>query len=120
MRKMNLHWVLVEFTVRFFVGIQPCYLIKRQHPVCVQEKANDPSKYFKDTCVIKSPVTHPGDGTYICMLTPIQVILISLTVQRVYAVGEPPEDKVCFFRGLKMSLCFQLLVRVNESHVYLH
>jgi hypothetical protein len=22
-------------------------------------------------------------------------------VQRVYAVGEPPEDKICFFRGLK-------------------
>jgi hypothetical protein len=35
------------------------------------------------------------------MLTPIQMILISLTVQRVYAVGEPPEDKICFFRGLK-------------------
>jgi hypothetical protein len=35
------------------------------------------------------------------MLTPIHVILISLTVQRVYAVGEPPEDKICFFRGLK-------------------
>ena len=35
------------------------------------------------------------------MLTPIQVTLISLTVQRVYAVGEPPEDKICFFRGLK-------------------
>jgi hypothetical protein len=35
------------------------------------------------------------------MLTPIQVTLIGLTVQRVYAVGEPPEDKICFFRGLK-------------------
>ena len=22
-------------------------------------------------------------------------------VQRVYAVGEPPKDKICFFRGLK-------------------
>jgi hypothetical protein len=23
------------------------------------------------------------------------------SVQRVLAVGEPPEDKICFFRGLK-------------------
>ncbi len=35
------------------------------------------------------------------MLIPTQVILTSLTVQRVYAVGEPPENKICFFRGLK-------------------
>jgi hypothetical protein len=35
------------------------------------------------------------------MLTPRQVILISLTVQRVFAVGEPPEGKLCFFRDLK-------------------
>ena len=26
---------------------------------------------------------------------------MSHTVQRVYAVGEPPEGKLCFFRGLK-------------------
>ncbi|KAF8486749.1 RdRP-domain-containing protein [Russula emetica] len=52
--------------------------------VCVQENANEPPKYFKGTCVIsRSPVIHPGD------------------VQRVYAVGEPPEDKICFFRHLK-------------------
>ena len=25
----------------------------------------------------------------------------TLLVQQVYAVGEPPDDKVCFFRGLK-------------------
>jgi len=27
--------------------------------------------------------------------------LIVPTVQPVFAVGEPPEDKICFFRGLK-------------------
>jgi hypothetical protein len=27
--------------------------------------------------------------------------LIVLTVQPVFAVGEPPADKICFFRGLK-------------------
>jgi RNA-dependent RNA polymerase len=26
---------------------------------------------------------------------------IGSIVQRVYAVGEPPEDKLCFFRDLK-------------------
>ena len=35
------------------------------------------------------------------MRTPTQVIFISFTVRRVFAVGEPPEDKICFFRGLK-------------------
>jgi hypothetical protein len=27
--------------------------------------------------------------------------LTCIVVQRVIAVGEPPDDKVCFFRGLK-------------------
>ena len=35
------------------------------------------------------------------MLSPTRVVLNNLIVQRVYAVGEPPEDKICFFRGLK-------------------
>jgi RNA-dependent RNA polymerase len=105
MRKMYLHWVPVEFTVRFFIGPQrhsDAALQKLQHTVCVQENANEPPKYFKGTCVIsRSPVIHPGDGTYTCILAPITVILISPAVQRVYAVGEPPEGKICFFRGLK-------------------
>ena len=77
-------------------------LCKRQYPVCVQENANEPPKYFKGNCVIsRSPVIHPGDGTYIYTLIWTHMILISFTVQCVYAVGEPPEDKICFFRGLK-------------------
>ncbi|KAI0253578.1 RdRP-domain-containing protein [Lactifluus subvellereus] len=52
--------------------------------VCVQESAHDPPIYLKGTCLIsRSPVIHPGD------------------VQRVYAVGEPPQNKLCFFRDLK-------------------
>ncbi|KAI0306233.1 RNA dependent RNA polymerase-domain-containing protein [Multifurca ochricompacta] len=52
--------------------------------VCVQEAADKEPEYFKGTCLIsRSPVIHPGD------------------VQRVYAVGEPPKDKICFFRNLK-------------------
>jgi hypothetical protein len=31
----------------------------------------------------------------------MQPRLINVTVQCVWAVGEPPEDKLCFFRGLK-------------------
>ncbi|KAI0253582.1 RNA dependent RNA polymerase-domain-containing protein [Lactifluus subvellereus] len=52
--------------------------------VCVQESAEKEPIYFKGQCLIsRSPVIHPGD------------------VQRVYAVGKPPDDKICFFRGLK-------------------
>ncbi|KAI0253552.1 RdRP-domain-containing protein [Lactifluus subvellereus] len=52
--------------------------------VCVQESAHDPPIYLKGLCLIsRSPVIHPGD------------------VQHVYAVGEPPQEKLCFFRGLK-------------------
>ncbi|KAH9014012.1 RdRP-domain-containing protein [Lactarius hengduanensis] len=51
---------------------------------CVQESAHEDPVFLKGLCVIsRSPVIHPGD------------------VQRVYAVGEPPKDKICFFRGLK-------------------
>ncbi|KAF8259784.1 RNA dependent RNA polymerase-domain-containing protein [Lactarius quietus] len=51
---------------------------------CVQESAHEDPVFLKGACLIsRSPVIHPGD------------------VQRVYAVGEPPKDKICFFRGLK-------------------
>ena len=64
MRKTYPHWVLVEFTVRFSVGSQMCYLMtlsKRQHPVhLVKKKANEPPKYSMGTCVIsRSPIIHP-------------------------------------------------------------
>ena len=63
---------------------------------------NDEPKYFQGNCVIsRSPVIHPGDGKYTSVVPLMQTGLIVLTVQRVYAVGEPPEDKPCFFRGLK-------------------
>ena len=56
------------------------------------------------------------------MLLPTRVALISLTVQRVYAVGEPPEDKICFFRGLKNVVVFPAVgVCLQVScHVCLH
>ncbi|KAH9066237.1 RdRP-domain-containing protein [Lactarius vividus] len=51
---------------------------------CVQDSTHDDPVFLKGHCLIsRSPAIHPGD------------------VQRVYAVGEPPRDKICFFRGLK-------------------
>ncbi|KAI9446025.1 RdRP-domain-containing protein [Lactarius indigo] len=51
---------------------------------CVQKSAHEDPVFLKGACLIsRSPVIHPGD------------------VQRVHAVGEPPKDKICFFRGLK-------------------
>ncbi|KAI0064493.1 RdRP-domain-containing protein [Artomyces pyxidatus] len=52
--------------------------------VCVQESPDEEPKWLKGSCVIsRSPVIHPGD------------------VQRVHAVGKPPDDKLCFFKDLK-------------------
>lgn len=51
---------------------------------CIQDSAHEEPVFLKGACLIsRSPVIHPGD------------------VQRVFAVGEPPKDKICFFRGLK-------------------
>ncbi|KAI0318922.1 RdRP-domain-containing protein [Amylostereum chailletii] len=51
--------------------------------VCIQKPNEDP-RYLKGMCVIsRSPVIHPGD------------------VQRAFAIGKPPPDKLCFFRNLK-------------------
>jgi RNA-dependent RNA polymerase len=59
--------------------------------------------FLKGTCLIsRSPVIHPGDGTYMSILPfPMRASLIGFSVQRVYAVGVPPKDKLCFFRDLK-------------------
>ncbi|KAI8989763.1 RdRP-domain-containing protein [Trametes punicea] len=59
-------------------------LAEGQIYVCVQNEGDEKPTYLKGTVSIsRSPVVHPGD------------------VQRVRAIGEPPEDKLCFFRGLK-------------------
>lgn len=47
-------------------------------------------------------------------------------MQRVFAVGEPPEDKICFFRGLKNVVVLPAVgpasayLRTCESHVRLY
>lgn len=44
---------------------------------------------------------HPGDGVYIRVPLLTLRSLTFILVQRVNAVGKPPDDKICFFRGLK-------------------
>ncbi|VDB94968.1 unnamed protein product [Peniophora sp. CBMAI 1063] len=54
---------------------------------CIQESPEDEPVFLKGLCSIsRSPVVHPGD------------------VQRVFAIGKPPEGKICFFRGLKNAV----------------
>jgi RNA-dependent RNA polymerase len=69
----------------------------------VQEAADKEPVYLKGICVIsRSPVIHPGDGAYMCAPPAINIENThNPLVQQVFAVGKPPDDKVCFFRGLK-------------------
>lgn len=68
----------------------------------MQESADKDPIYLKGTCVLsRSPVIHPGDGVYIRVLLLTPRSLTFILVQRVNAVGKPPDDKICFFRGLK-------------------
>ncbi|TBU35633.1 RdRP-domain-containing protein [Dichomitus squalens] len=66
-------------------GVQNVFCLKEnQIFACVQNETDDEPTYLQGVVVIsRSPVVHPGD------------------VQRVYAVGKPPDDKVCFFRNLR-------------------
>ena len=108
------------FLRRFAVALLHGVHANDNNPVCIQETADKPPVYLRGTCVIsRSPVIHPGDGLYIGLVSPTQVALISSTVQRVFAVGEPPEDKICFFRGLKNVVVLPAVgvyVRVSCVH----
>ncbi|KIJ69127.1 hypothetical protein HYDPIDRAFT_23984 [Hydnomerulius pinastri MD-312] len=56
---------------------------------CVQQPGEEEPTYLKGMCLIsRSPVIHPGD------------------VQRVYAIGPPPEDQLCLFSHLKNVVVF--------------
>ncbi|KAI0664721.1 RdRP-domain-containing protein [Cubamyces menziesii] len=66
-------------------GVENVFSLKEgQIYVCIQNDEDEEPVYLKGyVSISRSPVVHPGD------------------VQRVRAIGEPPADKVCFFRGLK-------------------
>jgi RNA-dependent RNA polymerase len=84
----------------FLVDLRACCVTQRMISVCVQESADKEPVYFKGPCLIsRSPVIHPGDG--MCMSGRPAFNTNDVVVQRVYAVGKPPDDKMCFFRGLK-------------------
>jgi len=88
----------------FFSLVNTCAIaLIHRYLVCVQEAADKEPVYFKGTCVIsRSPVIHPGDGAYMRVRPAVDIENTHThIVQRVFAVGEPPNDKVCFFRGLK-------------------
>ncbi|KAI6013327.1 RNA dependent RNA polymerase-domain-containing protein [Pisolithus microcarpus] len=56
---------------------------------CIQNPGDEEPTWIKGMCLIsRSPVIHPGD------------------VQRVYAIGKPPEDQMCVFAKLKNVVVF--------------
>jgi RNA-dependent RNA polymerase len=51
---------------RRLAGARPPHAYDDTYLVCVQETVNEQAVYLKGNCVIsRSPVIHPGDGTYI-------------------------------------------------------
>ena len=68
--------------------------------VCIQADLNSEPQFLKGHCVIsRSPSLHPGDGTY--SLSCRDFLSDFVEARRVFAIGEPPKDKVCLFRNLK-------------------
>ncbi|TRM55345.1 RNA dependent RNA polymerase-domain-containing protein [Schizophyllum amplum] len=62
----------------------PAYRAAVKRTSCVQRNEGESPIWLEGNCVItRSPVTHPGD------------------VQRVHAIGKPPEGMLCSFRNLK-------------------
>ncbi|KAH9930752.1 RdRP-domain-containing protein [Fomitopsis serialis] len=66
-------------------GVENVYSLKEgEIYACIQYPDDPEPTYIKGSVVIsRSPVVHPGD------------------IQRVYAIGKSPDDKVCFFRNSK-------------------
>lgn len=66
-------------------GKENVYCLKEKEIfACVQRNEGESPIWLEGNCVItRSPVTHPGD------------------VQRVHAIGKPPEGMLCSFRNLK-------------------
>jgi len=69
---------------------------------CVQESVDTEPVYLEGPCLIsRSLALHPGDGKLGVTFSLLSTMPIPCSVQQVYAVGKPPEDKICFFRDLK-------------------
>lgn len=63
-------------------------------------------RYLKGMCLIsRSPVIHPGDGGSSLPLCTVQAADERI-VQRVYAIGSPPEDLLCLFGHLRNVVVF--------------
>ncbi|KAG6332429.1 hypothetical protein ID866_6657 [Astraeus odoratus] len=58
-------------------------------PACIQNSSDEEPKWIRGMCIVsRSPVVHPGD------------------VQRAYAIGKPPADKLCLFSHLRNVVVF--------------
>ncbi|THU96521.1 RdRP-domain-containing protein [Dendrothele bispora CBS 962.96] len=66
-------------------GYDNIYILPEAHIyACIQEKSNEDPDWLEGSCTIsRSPITHPGD------------------VQRVHAIGKPPEGMRCLFGHMK-------------------
>ena len=68
--------------------------------VCVQSpNETEPTWLTGNASISRSPVVHPGDGMPL-ILGGYEYGLTSHSVQRVRAIGKPPDDKLCLFRNL--------------------
>ncbi|KAG6376279.1 RNA dependent RNA polymerase-domain-containing protein [Boletus reticuloceps] len=68
---------------------------------CVQCPEDEKPRYIQGMCLIsRSPVIHPGD------------------VQRVYAIGPPPEDLLCLFGQLRNVVVFPTTGKRNQLQPY--
>jgi RNA-dependent RNA polymerase len=66
---------------------------------CIQKpNQTEPTWLSGNASISRSPVVHPGDG--MALILRGRHINLHLTVQRVRAIGKPPEDKLCLFRNL--------------------
>ncbi|KAF5373803.1 hypothetical protein D9758_000837 [Tetrapyrgos nigripes] len=66
-------------------GCKNVYILQEGHIyACVQKSPDDEPEWLEGSCTIsRSPVAHPGD------------------VQRVHAIGKPPQNMMCLFGHLK-------------------
>jgi RNA-dependent RNA polymerase len=74
-------------------------------PACIQkEYDSEPTWLEGSVSISRSPVAHPGDGRPIVLPAydhDYRYVKFLPTVQRVRAIGKPPEGKLCLFSHLK-------------------
>lgn len=86
---------------------------------CVQTSENEEPRYLQGMCLIsRNPVVHPGDGSASILLCATQMADGPI-VQRVYAIGPPPKDRVCLFGHLKNVVVFATTGKCDLSRRFM-